>query len=92
MSDVDREALHDWMDERDALAADERPHPSEYADLEPDEFVCDVCGHELLPHEGPVCRRCEPDAGSATVDTCVCLASLIVWALVIWECCAAVGT
>jgi hypothetical protein len=43
--DVDREALHDWLDQRDELAADERPDPSEYLDdedwrdgLEPEDF------------------------------------------------------
>jgi hypothetical protein len=28
--DVDREARHDWLDELDALKADERPDPCEY--------------------------------------------------------------
>jgi hypothetical protein len=35
--DVAREALHDWLDERDALRADERPDPSEYEDEPRDE-------------------------------------------------------
>ena len=56
--DVDREATHDWLDERDALRADERLPPAEYEDLEPDEFICDLCGHPLLTNEGPTCHRC----------------------------------
>jgi hypothetical protein len=32
--DVHREALHDWLDVRRDLAADERPDPSEYEDRE----------------------------------------------------------
>lgn len=29
--DVEHEATHDWLDERDDLRADERPDPAEYA-------------------------------------------------------------
>lgn len=50
--DVDREALHDWLDERDALRADARPDSSEYEE-EPE--TCQLCGGEL----GPVgCEYC----------------------------------
>lgn len=34
LEEVEREATRDWLDERDALAADERPAPAEY---EPDQ-------------------------------------------------------
>jgi hypothetical protein len=34
--DVYRESLHDWLDEREALAADERPTPSEYESDNPE--------------------------------------------------------
>jgi hypothetical protein len=30
---VEREALHDWLDELPGLRAEARPDPSEYADL-----------------------------------------------------------
>lgn len=30
--DVEREALHDWLDQRRGLAADERPDSSEFED------------------------------------------------------------
>ena len=74
--DVEREALHDWLDERDALAADERPSRAELD--EP--FVCEVCGWELLPNEA-ACARCDPDGdiGSALVETLVCVAGCLVW-------------
>jgi hypothetical protein len=45
-TDVHREALHDWLDERPALAADERPDPSEYLD-EP----CDAIDGEDRPYD-----------------------------------------
>jgi len=31
--EVDREARADWLDHRDAVTRDARPHPSEYRDL-----------------------------------------------------------
>jgi hypothetical protein len=43
--EVEREARHDWLDERQALAADERPDPSEYID-EP----CDAIDGENEPY------------------------------------------
>lgn len=72
--DVDREALHDWLDVRRDLAADERPDRADYED----EPVCMYCGAPLLRDEGPACLRCEPD-GSALVETLVCLAGMAVW-------------
>lgn len=50
--DVDREALHDWLNERDALRADARPDPSEYEDP-PD--TCQSCGGVI---EGGECEYC----------------------------------
>lgn len=54
--DVAREALHDWLDERRGLAADERPSSAELEDDLPD--LCARCGRELLHSEGPLCSDC----------------------------------
>jgi hypothetical protein len=48
--DVDREALHDWLDNRDV----ER----EPLDADPATDTCDLCGAVLGNHEGPTCNRC----------------------------------
>jgi hypothetical protein len=57
VNDVDREALHDWLDERDGLAADERPHPSEYEDREHD--PCPMgCGRTTEDPYGGPCKAC----------------------------------
>jgi hypothetical protein len=51
--DVDREALHDWLDERDALRADDRPSLAEYWD---EDDIC-RCGRRLLSNES-MCPDC----------------------------------
>jgi hypothetical protein len=50
--DVDREALHDWLDQRDALRADAMPDRSEYEDPPPG---CPCCGEFLLDGECECC-------------------------------------
>jgi rubrerythrin len=53
--DVDREARADWLNQRDALRADEMPDLSEYNE---DPFGgCPQCGAEL-PDEDPECPEC----------------------------------
>jgi hypothetical protein len=58
--DVDREALHDWLDERDGLAADERPSRAELAaDERFDCPGCPMCGAA----EGDPCECFDPQEG-----------------------------
>lgn len=54
MSDVDREALHDWLDHRAELRADAMPDRPEYED-EPEAAVC-PCGAPLEE-----CCACAPE-------------------------------
>ena len=51
--DVEREALHDWLDQRDALRADAMPDRSEYEDqpsVEDEEY--DAYLDEIAPEWG----------------------------------------
>lgn len=50
--DVEREALRDWLDQRDALAADERPDPGECEDPPPP-LVDEAWLLEIEPHLDP---------------------------------------
>jgi hypothetical protein len=53
--EVAREALHDWLDERKGLAADERPSRAELA--EDGAWRCSDCGCVNSDHEA-FCYRC----------------------------------
>jgi hypothetical protein len=68
-------------------AWDDRPTPAELAE---DEWTCMRCGAQLLPHEGAVCRRCEPD-GSALIETLVCLVGMAVWLWIAFYCANGLG-
>jgi hypothetical protein len=51
--DVEREALHDWLDQRSALLADAKPDRSEYEDPP---AGCPCCGEWL--DEASECETC----------------------------------
>jgi hypothetical protein len=63
--DVYREALHDWLDERPGLAADELPSRAELA--EDGAWRCGDCGCVNADHEA-FCYRC----GAGQPDENVC--------------------